>query len=151
MKNWRTTYSRISVYLATGIVVSMPVPANVEHRFQQKTMYTCGDCYSTAPIFYLPVVLWRSAGSSWELKVPSVGAVCVVGKCVGGSNVGLLGELRQQFLTRVCLYICMYIYICVCVCVSMYICTYVCKYVCTYVSFYVSKYVCMYVCVYGCV
>ena len=37
VKTLRTTNNRISVYMATGIIVFMSVPANVEHRFQQKS------------------------------------------------------------------------------------------------------------------
>ena len=118
----------------------MPVPANVERRFQQKAMDTYCDCYSTATLFYLSVVLWRSAGSSGELKVVWVGAVCVVEKCVASRNFWLLGELHRQFLTRVYIYI--YIYVCVCV----YVCImYVCMYACMYLGMHVCVYICMYV------
>ena len=102
------------VYLATGIVVSMPVPANVgtwiSTAGDENVLCSYGDCCSTATLFYLSVVLWRSAYSGGELRVAWVGAFCVVGKCVDSRHFWLLGELRRHCLTRVyvCIYVCIY-------------------------------------------
>jgi len=71
-------YNRISFYLATGIVVSMAVPANVEHLFQQKAMYTY--CARTViAIVQLQYFICQQARVG--NKVVWVGAVCVVEKC----------------------------------------------------------------------